>query len=76
MRPDAHPGDAGRRSDTGAAGLKAGAKEFLLKDVSLQSLMDSIKTVHAGGYYVQPVVTESILKGLIRINSDFASLKS
>jgi DNA-binding NarL/FixJ family response regulator len=54
-------------------GMKAGARGFLLKDVSLDSLVTAIEEVHAGGHYVQPVVTEKILKGLAGIQSDFAS---
>lgn len=45
-------------------GLKAGAKGFLLKDVSLDSLVNAITTVHAGETLVQPAITERILKGL------------
>jgi DNA-binding NarL/FixJ family response regulator len=45
-------------------GMKAGARGYLLKDVSLASLVTAIEEVHAGRHYVQPVVTENILKGL------------
>jgi DNA-binding NarL/FixJ family response regulator len=54
-------------------GMKAGARGFLLKDVSLEGLVTAIEEVHAGRNYVQPVVTEKILKGLAGIHSDFAS---
>jgi DNA-binding NarL/FixJ family response regulator len=54
-------------------GMKAGARGFLLKDVSLDSLITAIECVHAGGSYVQPVVTENILKGLSGLRSDFDS---
>lgn len=54
-------------------GMRAGAKGFLLKDVSLESLIAAIECVHAGGSYVQPVVTENILKGLAGLRSEFDS---
>lgn len=44
--------------------VQAGAKGFLLKDVSLESLVNAIETVHAGDSLVQPAITERILKGL------------
>jgi len=40
------------------AGLKAGARGYLLKDVSLDQLVDAVKTVAAGGSLVAPVVTQ------------------
>lgn len=45
-------------------GLEAGAKGFLLKDVSLDSLVSAIEKVHQGETLVQPAITERILKGL------------
>jgi DNA-binding NarL/FixJ family response regulator len=54
-------------------GINAGASGYLLKDVSLASLIAAIEAVHAGGHYVQPIVTESILKGLAGMKGDFAS---
>jgi DNA-binding NarL/FixJ family response regulator len=45
-------------------GLEAGAKGFLLKDVSLDSLVNAIEKVHQGETLVQPAITERILKGL------------
>lgn len=56
------------------AGIKAGAKGFLLKDVSLQELVDAIKTVAQGGSAVKPAVTERLLKGLENMHTDFMSL--
>lgn len=38
--------------------IKAGARGFLLKDVSLERLADAIRTVTAGGTLIQPAVTE------------------
>ena len=54
-------------------GMKAGARGYLLKDVSLDGLVTAIEEVHAGRNYVQPVVTENMLKGLAGMQGDFAS---
>lgn len=56
------------------AGLKAGARGYLLKDVSLEQLVEAIKTVANGGSLVQPVVTQRLLLGLERMHNEFASL--
>lgn len=52
-------------------GLDAGAQGYLLKDVSLDVLVNAITQVHAGSRYVQPVVTERILKGFPELKLDF-----
>ena len=41
------------------AGIKAGAKGYLLKDVSLEQLVDAIQAVAGGGSLVQPAVTSA-----------------
>jgi DNA-binding NarL/FixJ family response regulator len=56
------------------AGLKAGARGYLLKDVSLEQLVDAVKTVADGGSLVAPVVTQRLLTGLERMHNDFTSL--
>jgi len=56
------------------AGLKAGARGYLLKDVSLEQLVEAVKTVAAGGSLVAPVVTQRLLTGLERMHNDFTSL--
>jgi len=56
------------------AGLKAGARGYLLKDVSLDQLVDAVKTVAAGGSLVAPVVTQRLLSGLERMQNEFVSL--
>jgi DNA-binding NarL/FixJ family response regulator len=56
------------------AGIKAGAKGFLLKDVSLEELVGAIRTVSQGGSMVKPAVTERLLKGLENLHTDFSSL--
>jgi DNA-binding NarL/FixJ family response regulator len=55
-------------------GLKAGARGYLLKDVSLDQLVDAVKVVAAGGSLVAPVVTQRLLSGLERMHNDFTSL--
>ena len=56
------------------AGIKAGAKGFLLKDVSLEELVGAIKTVAQGGSMVKPAVSQRLLKGLENMQTDFSSL--
>lgn len=41
-------------------GLKAGAKGFLLKDVSLAQLSEAIRTLAAGGDLILPALTEHL----------------
>ena len=43
--------------------LKAGAKGFLLKDVSLVRLTDAIRTLAAGGDLILPALTEHLGRG-------------
>lgn len=50
-------------------GLQAGAKGYLLKDVSLESLVNAIEKVQQGETLVQPVITERILKGLASLDT-------
>jgi DNA-binding NarL/FixJ family response regulator len=54
-------------------GMRAGAKGFLLKDVTLENLVKAIETVHQGETYLQPVITEKILKGLGNLDTGFYS---
>ena len=56
------------------SGLKAGARGYLLKDVSLDQLVDAVKVVAAGGSLVAPMVTQRLLSGLERMQNDFTSL--
>lgn len=51
-------------------GIRAGAKGFLLKDVSLERLTAAIRELAAGGSFIQPVVTERILRGLVQPKGD------
>lgn len=51
-------------------GLQAGARGYLLKDVTLDSLVNAIRTVHAGDTLVQPALTERVLRGLGQSNTE------
>lgn len=55
-------------------GVRAGARGFLLKDVSLEQLVGAIRTVAGGGSLVQPAVTQRLLRGLEGMRSEFPSL--
>jgi DNA-binding NarL/FixJ family response regulator len=57
------------------AGIKAGARGYLLKDVSLEQLVNAIHTVADGGSLVQPAVTQRLLSGLEHMNNAFVSLE-
>jgi DNA-binding NarL/FixJ family response regulator len=54
--------------------VKAGAKGYFLKDVSLERLTAAIREVAAGGSIIRPVITERVLKGLEHIRRDFDAL--
>jgi DNA-binding NarL/FixJ family response regulator len=56
------------------AGIKAGARGYLLKDVSLSELVSAVKTVADGGTVVKPAVTQRLLKGLENLQTDFYAL--
>jgi len=56
-------------------GIRAGARGFLLKDVSFERLTDSIRAVARGESLILPAVTERVLKGLEHIRRDFESLE-
>jgi DNA-binding NarL/FixJ family response regulator len=56
------------------AGIKAGARGYLLKDVSLEHLTDAIRAVAAGGSVIRPAVTERVLRGLEHVPHDFEAL--
>jgi len=57
------------------AGLKAGARGYLLKDVSLEQLVEAVRTVAAGGSLVSPVVTQRLKAGIERMGTQFQSLE-
>lgn len=55
-------------------GIQAGAKGYMLKDVSLESLIGAIESVFKGEMIVQPAITENLLRGLHGQNAEFESL--
>lgn len=52
------------------SGIRAGARGFLLKDVSLESLVEAIDTVSSGETLIQPAVTERVIKGFTELQKD------
>jgi DNA-binding NarL/FixJ family response regulator len=57
-------------------GIRRGAKGFLLKDVSLEQLVNAIRTLAGGGTLIQPAITERIVKGVEHFANDFPSAES
>jgi len=55
-------------------GVKAGARGYLLKDVSLEQLTGAIHAVAAGETLIRPAVTERVLRGLEHVRRDFDAL--
>lgn len=43
--------------------IREGAKGFLRKDVSLAQLVEAIEALAAGGTYLQPAISDSLLRG-------------
>lgn len=54
-----------------AAGIRLGARGFLLKDIGLEQLAEAIRVVAGGGTLINPAVTERVLRGLDRIKPEF-----
>lgn len=54
--------------------MKAGARGYLLKDVSLEVLTEAIRRVSHGGTLLRPAVTERALRGLEHVRRDFDAL--
>ncbi len=57
-------------------GLQAGARGFLLKDVSLERLTAAIRTLADGGSWIQPALTERLLQHRHRLSTDFPSAEA
>lgn len=55
-------------------GMRAGARGFLLKDVSFERLTEAIRRVAAGETLIRPAVTERVLRGLETLRPEFESL--
>ena len=51
-----------------------GARGYLLKDVSLQSLTDAIATLAGGGTLINPAITERVIRGIERLGAGFDQL--
>jgi DNA-binding NarL/FixJ family response regulator len=56
-------------------GMRAGARGFLLKDVSFEALTDAIRRVAAGESLIRPAVSERVLRGIERLGLPFESLE-
>jgi DNA-binding NarL/FixJ family response regulator len=52
-------------------GMRAGAKGFLLKDISLERLADAVRRVAGGQTLFRPYMTERILRGLSEMEPMF-----
>ena len=57
-------------------GVRAGAKGFLLKDVTKDQLTGAIRQLAAGGTLIQPAVTERIVRGLENVKRSFPASES
>jgi DNA-binding NarL/FixJ family response regulator len=56
------------------AGIRNGARGYLLKDVALDELLSAVRTVAAGKTLVKPAMTDRLVKGLGEMRTDFSSL--
>jgi DNA-binding NarL/FixJ family response regulator len=56
-------------------GIRAGARGYLLKDVSLAELVRAIRVVAEGGTLVQPIVSERVVRGVAAAEPDFPRLE-
>ncbi|HMD87816.1 MAG TPA: response regulator transcription factor [Anaerolineaceae bacterium] len=57
-------------------GLKAGARGYLLKDISSEEMADAVRQVAAGGALIQPSITRKVLSEFSRLASANSSLPS
>ncbi len=55
-------------------GIRAGARGFLLKDISLERLAEDIRAVSSGGSVIRPAINERIMAGIQLGDTDFDSL--
>ncbi len=55
-------------------GIRAGARGFLLKDISLDRLTEDIRRVATGGSVIRPAITERVIDGVRDMPNEFDSL--
>jgi DNA-binding NarL/FixJ family response regulator len=55
-------------------GVRAGARGFLLKDVSVERLADAIRQVNVGASLIRPAVTERVEERVRQITPTFESM--
>ena len=55
-------------------GMRAGAKGFLLKDISLERLVEAVRAVAAGSTLFRPAITERALRNLHEASAEFPKL--
>lgn len=56
-------------------GIRAGAKGYLLKDVALEDLLNAVRTLASGNTFVNPAITDRLLKGLKSHTTEFSALE-
>lgn len=54
--------------------IRAGARGFMLKDVSFEQLVSAIRAIAAGGTVFQPAVTQRLLGRAGKLRNDFDAL--
>lgn len=54
--------------------LRAGARGYLLKDVTLEQLVGAVRTLAEGGTLVQPAITDRLLQAVQRLPDEDADL--
>jgi len=55
--------------------LRAGARGYLLKDVTLDELRHAIRTLHAGGHLIQPAVTSTLVRRFAQHRPEFERIE-
>jgi DNA-binding NarL/FixJ family response regulator len=57
------------------AGIRAGAKGYLLKDVALEDLLDAVRTLSVGQTLINPAITQRLQQGLKDHHTEFSALE-
>ncbi len=55
--------------------LKAGATGYLLKEDSFSQLVEAIRTIYAGNYFVSSSLENSVMKSLVNVAQNVSDLK-